>query len=90
MKLPRSVSGADVIRALGRADFAILRQEGSHVRLGRGTVRHRSGYGSSSHGCSTGNAQGHSPSVRNDRRRIHRGAPMTVATNITIHVIFRE
>lgn len=39
MKLPRSVSGADVIRALGRADFAILRQEGSHVRLGRGTVR---------------------------------------------------
>ena len=39
MKLPRGISGADVIRALERVDFAILRQEGSHVRLGRGAVR---------------------------------------------------
>jgi predicted RNA binding protein YcfA (HicA-like mRNA interferase family) len=39
VKLPRGVSGADVIRALERADFTVLRQEGSHIRLGRGAVR---------------------------------------------------
>ena len=39
MKLPRGVSGADVIRALERVEFTILRQQGSHVRLGRGAVR---------------------------------------------------
>ena len=39
MKLSRDVSGSDVIRALERVGFVILRQEGSHVRLGRGTVR---------------------------------------------------
>lgn len=39
MKLPRGVAGSDVIRALERAEFTILPQEGSHVRLGRGALR---------------------------------------------------
>jgi predicted RNA binding protein YcfA (HicA-like mRNA interferase family) len=39
LKLPRSVSGSDVIRVLERADFRVLRQEGSHVRLCRGALR---------------------------------------------------
>ncbi|MBY0503252.1 MAG: type II toxin-antitoxin system HicA family toxin [Bryobacteraceae bacterium] len=39
MKLPRTVSGADVIRALEMVGFQVLRQAGSHVRLGRGAVR---------------------------------------------------
>jgi predicted RNA binding protein YcfA (HicA-like mRNA interferase family) len=36
MKLPRSVSGAGVIRALERLGYERVRQKGSHVRL-----RHR-------------------------------------------------
>ena len=39
MKLPRSVSGSDVIRALEQLGFTVLRQAGSHVRLGRGPIR---------------------------------------------------
>jgi predicted RNA binding protein YcfA (HicA-like mRNA interferase family) len=39
MKLPRDMSGADVIRALERHGFSIFRQTGSHVRLGKGEVR---------------------------------------------------
>ena len=39
MRLPRDVSGADVIRALERAGFLILRQSGSHVRLGKDAFR---------------------------------------------------
>jgi predicted RNA binding protein YcfA (HicA-like mRNA interferase family) len=39
VKLPRDVSGSDVIRALEKIGFNVLRQAGSHVRLGRGTVR---------------------------------------------------
>lgn len=39
MKLPREVSGADVIRALEHPGFKVLRQSGSHVRLGREAVR---------------------------------------------------
>ena len=39
MKLPRDVSGADVIRALEQLGFTVLRQSGSHVRLGKGVER---------------------------------------------------
>jgi predicted RNA binding protein YcfA (HicA-like mRNA interferase family) len=39
MKLPRAVSGADVISALEKCGFKVLRQAGSHVRLGKDTVR---------------------------------------------------
>jgi predicted RNA binding protein YcfA (HicA-like mRNA interferase family) len=39
VKLPRDLSGADVIRALERAGFVVLRQSGSHVRLGKNEVR---------------------------------------------------
>jgi predicted RNA binding protein YcfA (HicA-like mRNA interferase family) len=39
VKLPRDVSGADVIRALERRGFHVLRQSGSHVRLCRDDVR---------------------------------------------------
>lgn len=34
-KLPR-VSGAEVVRALGRLGFAVARQRGSHIVLRRG------------------------------------------------------
>ena len=33
MKLPRDVSGDDLATALGRLDFQITRQTGSHLRL---------------------------------------------------------
>jgi len=33
MKLPRNVSGDDLIAALARLDYQITRQRGSHVRL---------------------------------------------------------
>jgi predicted RNA binding protein YcfA (HicA-like mRNA interferase family) len=39
VKLPGDLSGADVIRALERAGFTVLRQSGSHVRLGKNEVR---------------------------------------------------
>lgn len=39
MKFPKDLSGADVIRALERLGFEVLRQSGSHVRLGKGTLR---------------------------------------------------
>ena len=39
MKLPRSLSGADVVRALERAGFTVLRLSGSHIRLGKNEVR---------------------------------------------------
>ena len=35
-KLPR-VSGAEVVRALGRLGFAVARQRGSHIMLRRGS-----------------------------------------------------
>ena len=35
-KLPR-VSGAEVVRALGRLGFAVVRQRGSHIMLRRGS-----------------------------------------------------
>ena len=33
MKLPRDLSGADLIKALGRAGYRVTRQTGSHARL---------------------------------------------------------
>ena len=33
MKLPRDLSGADLIRALGRVGYRVTRQTGSHARL---------------------------------------------------------
>lgn len=33
MKVPRSVSGSDLIRALKRLGYDVTRQSGSHVRL---------------------------------------------------------
>ncbi len=33
MKLPRDLSGADLIRRLERLGYAVTRQTGSHVRL---------------------------------------------------------
>jgi predicted RNA binding protein YcfA (HicA-like mRNA interferase family) len=33
MKLPRDVSGADLVKALQRMDYHVTRQTGSHIRL---------------------------------------------------------
>ena len=33
MKLPRNLSGREVVRALKRLGFAVENQEGSHIRL---------------------------------------------------------
>ena len=39
MKLPRDLSGQRVVRALKRSGFVEERQEGSHIRLMRGSLR---------------------------------------------------
>ncbi len=39
MKLPRDLSGAEAVRVLRRLGFTVLRQEGSHIRLGKGSLR---------------------------------------------------
>ena len=33
MKLPRDVSGTDLVRALKKLDYAVTRQKGSHMRI---------------------------------------------------------
>ena len=33
MKLPRDLSGADLVKALGRVGYRVTRQTGSHIRL---------------------------------------------------------
>jgi predicted RNA binding protein YcfA (HicA-like mRNA interferase family) len=33
MKLPRNLSGADLVKALKRIGYAVTRQKGSHIRL---------------------------------------------------------
>lgn len=38
MKLPRDISGNEVIQALRRLGFVFVRQTGSHVRMARGTL----------------------------------------------------
>ena len=39
MKLPRDLSGDEVVRALRRLGFQQVRQAGSHVRMVRGPAR---------------------------------------------------
>lgn len=39
MKLPRDLSGEEVVRALRRLGFIVRRQVGSHIRLVRGEAR---------------------------------------------------
>ncbi|MBK6482962.1 MAG: type II toxin-antitoxin system HicA family toxin [Chitinophagaceae bacterium] len=33
MKLPRDISGADLVKALKKLDYSVTRQKGSHIRL---------------------------------------------------------
>lgn len=33
MKLPRDLSGSDLVKALGRVGYRVTRQSGSHIRL---------------------------------------------------------
>ena len=33
MKIPRDLSGADLVRALARFGYTVVRQTGSHIRL---------------------------------------------------------
>lgn len=33
MKIPRDLSGADLVKSLGRMEYMITRQTGSHLRL---------------------------------------------------------
>ena len=33
MRLPRDLSGADLVKALGRVSYRVTRQSGSHIRL---------------------------------------------------------
>jgi predicted RNA binding protein YcfA (HicA-like mRNA interferase family) len=35
VKLPRDLSGADLVKALGKVGYRVTRQTGSHVRLTR-------------------------------------------------------
>ena len=39
MKLPRDLAGAEVVKALRRLGFEIVRQEGSHIRVSREACR---------------------------------------------------
>ncbi|MCZ6728524.1 MAG: type II toxin-antitoxin system HicA family toxin [SAR324 cluster bacterium] len=39
MKLPRGLSGAEVVKSLQRLGFTVVRQTGSHVRLAKGSKR---------------------------------------------------
>ncbi|MBI4625546.1 MAG: type II toxin-antitoxin system HicA family toxin [Verrucomicrobia bacterium] len=39
MKLPRDLSGGEVVRGLKRLGFVVVRQVGSHIRLVRGEAR---------------------------------------------------
>ncbi len=39
MKLPRDLSGTDIVKALQRLGFAVVRQEGSHIRMQREATR---------------------------------------------------
>ena len=32
-KIPRDISGKDLVRALGRLGYGVVRQSGSHIRL---------------------------------------------------------
>ncbi len=39
MKLPRGISGAEAVKALRCLGFEVVRQEGSHIRMGKGNIR---------------------------------------------------
>ena len=39
MKLPRDISGSEAVKALKRLGFETVRQEGSHIRMVKGTRR---------------------------------------------------
>ncbi len=39
MKLPRDLAGTEIVKALQRLGFAVVRQEGSHIRMQRGSTR---------------------------------------------------
>jgi predicted RNA binding protein YcfA (HicA-like mRNA interferase family) len=39
VKLPRDLSGRDVVKALQRLGFAVVRQEASHIRMQREATR---------------------------------------------------
>ena len=39
MKLPRDLSGREVVKALKRLGFSVEKQEGSHIRLSRGGLK---------------------------------------------------
>ncbi len=39
MKLPRDLSGREVVKGLKRLGFSVDNQEGSHIRLSRGGLR---------------------------------------------------
>jgi predicted RNA binding protein YcfA (HicA-like mRNA interferase family) len=36
VKLPRDISGSEVVKALRRLGFEVTRQEGSHIRMSKG------------------------------------------------------
>jgi len=36
VKLPRDASGSDVVKALKRLGFVVIRQRGSHIRMDNG------------------------------------------------------
>jgi predicted RNA binding protein YcfA (HicA-like mRNA interferase family) len=38
VKVPRDVSGAEAVRAFQRLGFAVVRQEGSHIRMGKAGI----------------------------------------------------
>ena len=38
MKLPRDLSGADIVKALQRLGFRVERQKGCHIQLSKATV----------------------------------------------------
>ncbi len=38
MRLPRDISGADLVRALQRVGYRVTRQTGSHIRLAKEDV----------------------------------------------------
>ena len=39
MKLPRDLSGAEVVKSLQRLGFAVVRQKGSHAQMLKGDKR---------------------------------------------------
>jgi predicted RNA binding protein YcfA (HicA-like mRNA interferase family) len=39
VKLPRDLSGPEIVRALQRMGFEVQRQRGSHIRLVKGSAR---------------------------------------------------